>query len=98
MDGFANLDGVRLVGPRETKDRVAVVSVDFIGYDNAEVAYHLDRDYGIRTRCGLHCAPAAHMTLGTFPQGTVRFSPSHFNTEEEMKKTLSAVRQVLKEL
>jgi selenocysteine lyase/cysteine desulfurase len=77
---------------------MAVVSADFVGYDNAQVAYWLDKRFGIRTRCGLHCAPSAHKTLGTFPQGTVRFSPGHFNSEADIEKAVTAVRKVLKEL
>ncbi len=98
LEGLANMEGVRILGPREAQGRMAVVSADFVGYDNAQVAYFLHKHHGIRTRCGLHCAPSAHKTLGTFPQGTVRFSPGHFNTKEDMEKTLSAVRQALKEL
>ncbi|MGB4483000.1 MAG: aminotransferase class V-fold PLP-dependent enzyme, partial [bacterium] len=88
----------RLVGLEGLENRTAVVSVDFPGYDNAEIAYLLDRDYGIKTRCGLHCAPAAHKTLGTFPRGTVRLSPGHFNTREEIEYTLSSIHKVLKAL
>lgn len=95
MEGLADLEGVRLVGLPSLQDRVAVVSVDFPGRDNGEITYRLDREYGIQTRCGLHCSPAAHKTLGTFPQGTVRFSPGHFNTEEEMHAVIAAVREVL---
>lgn len=98
LGGFGNIKGVHIAGLRETKGRTAVVSVDFKGHDNADVAYHLDKYYGIKTRCGLHCAPSAHKTLGTFPQGTVRFSPGHFNTEEDIKKTLSALNRILKDL
>ena len=98
LEGFGNIKGVHIAGLRETKGRTAVVSVDFKGHDNADVAYHLDKYYGIKTRCGLHCAPSAHKTLGTFPQGTVRFSPGHFNTEEDIKKTLSALNRILKDL
>jgi cysteine desulfurase family protein len=98
LGGLSRMDGVRILGPRETEDRMAVVSVDFVGYDNAQVAYYLHKNHGIQTRCGLHCAPSAHKTLGTFPQGTVRFSPGHFNTEDDIEKTLSAVQKALKEL
>ena len=92
MEGLADLEGVRLVGLPSLQDRVAVVSVDFPGRDNGEITHRLDREYGIQTRCGLHCSPAAHKTLGTFPQGTVRFSPDHFNTEEEMHAVIAAVQ------
>ncbi len=74
-----------------------MISVDFPGRDNGEIAYRLEKDFGIVTRCGLHCSPAAHQTLGTFPKGTVRFSPGHFNTEEEMRAVLTAVHRILAE-
>ena len=67
------MKGIRLAGSWELTRRVGVISVDFETIDNAEAAYQLEQDYGILTRCGLHCAPAAHKTLGTFPQGAVRF-------------------------
>lgn len=98
LEGLATMERVRIVGPKGIQGRMAVVSADFLGYDNAQVAYYIQKHHGIRTRCGLHCAPAAHKTLGTFPQGTVRFSPGHFNTKTEMKKTLSAISEALKEL
>ena len=44
----------------------------------------LDQGFGIMSRIGLHCAPAAHRTMGTFPDGTVRFGFSYFNTLEEV--------------
>ena len=98
LEGLATMERVRIVGPKGIQGRMAVVSADFLGYDNAQVAYYIQKHHGIRTRCGLHCAPSAHKTLGTFPQGTVRFSPGHFNTKAEMKKTLSAISEALKEL
>ena len=95
MEGFTNMEGVVLVGPASLEDRVAVISVDFPDRDNGEVTYKLEKFYGIQTRCGLHCAPAAHKTLGTFPRGTVRFSPGWFNTKGEMQAVLAAVQEIL---
>lgn len=77
------------------RKQMGVVSIDFIGNDNAETAYRLERDYGILTRSGLHCAPNAHRTLGTFPQGTVRFSFSYATTEEEIDYRIGAIRSVV---
>jgi selenocysteine lyase/cysteine desulfurase len=59
--------------------------------DPAELAFRLDERYGIATRVGLHCAPAAHQTLGTWPGGTVRFSFGAFNTEAETDEAARAV-------
>ena len=90
-------DGLRLVGPKELEERTAVVSVDCMQMDNAEVAFRLDSEYGIMTRCGLHCAPNAHKTLGTYPQGTIRFSFGPFHTAEEIDYAADALQKILKE-
>ncbi len=95
LDGVAQMRDVRIVGLRGTEGRVAVASIDFVGRDNAEVAFALDSAHGIMTRCGMHCAPRAHKTLGTDPQGTVRFSFGFSNTAQEVDDCLAAIEQVL---
>ncbi|MCQ4895106.1 aminotransferase class V-fold PLP-dependent enzyme [Anaerotruncus sp. DFI.9.16] len=86
---------IRVAGPRTAEGRTAVVSLDFPGRDNAEIAFRLDSEYGVMTRCGLHCAPNAHRTLGTYPQGTVRFSFGYGNTEEEIDYASDAIGRIL---
>ena len=87
LSGLEAIPSARVAGAPDT----AVVSLDFPGRDNAELADRLAREFGIMTRCGLHCAPAAHRTLGTFPRGTVRFSMGYYSTEEEIDAVLSAI-------
>ena len=94
LDGVRSMPHVSVIGPDTVEGRVGVVSLDFPGRDNAEVAEALEREYGILTRCGLHCAPSAHKTLGTFPRGTVRFSWGWFSTEQDIDRALEAVRAV----
>jgi len=89
-----NIGGVRIIGKDDIADRVAVVSLDFINNDNAAVAAVLDENYGIMTRCGLHCAPNAHRTLGTYPHGTIRFSFGYFNTMGEVEYIAQAVKHL----
>lgn len=96
LDEVCNIKGVKVYGPGDTSGRTAVISLDFIGRDNGEISYELDKTYGIMTRCGLHCAPSAHKTIGTFPRGTVRFSFSHFNNLDEVKYTADALNKILK--
>lgn len=79
----------------EKEERVAVVSLDFPKHDNARVAWLLDQNYGIMTRTGLHCAPQAHKTLGSFPRGSVRFSFGGTNTVEEVDAALAALEEIL---
>ena len=61
------------------------------------IAFQLEQEYGIMTRVGLHCAPLAHKSLGTFPEGTVRFSIGPFNTEKEIDTAIEAIRKYAQE-
>ena len=94
LAGLRDIPGVTLLGPDTAEGRVAVFSLDFPGQDNAAAAARLEEEFGILTRCGLHCAPNAHRTLGTFPRGTVRLSFGWFNTAEDADAALRAVRAV----
>ena len=94
IDGLEGLP-LRLAGTKDIGRRVGVISIDFTGRDNAEVAYELEKR-GIMTRCGLHCAPSAHKTLGTFPQGTVRFSIGYANAECDVDAAISAIKEILR--
>ncbi len=96
LEGVLNLPKLRIIGKKTLEGRTAIVSLDFPTLDNAAVAYELAKDYGIMTRCGLHCAPSAHKTLNTFPQGTVRFSFSHFNTKKEIDFCLECINKIIK--
>jgi cysteine desulfurase family protein len=91
-----NMNNVRLIGLDGIDNRTAVVSLDFTNDDNAEVSFKLSNDYSIMNRCGLHCAPSAHKTLNTYPQGTVRFSFSHNNTVEEINYAIDCIYKCIK--
>ena len=92
--GAREIPGLVLYGPDRWEDRVAVVSVNLEGRDPAWVGHRLDRDFGIMVRVGLHCAPSAHRTLGSFPGGTVRVAFGLFNTEEDVDRVLGALDTV----
>ncbi len=94
VDALGN-PNIRLVGTRDMSKRGPVVSLDFIGEDNAEISFRLDSEYGISTRCGMHCAPNAHKTLGTYPQGTVRFAFGFANTTEDVDWAVRAIGEIL---
>lgn len=96
LDGLRTIKRVRLAGTRTLADRVGVIAVDFEALDNAEASDRLEREFGILTRCGMHCAPSAHKTLGTFPQGVVRFSVGYRTTEKEIDAALAAIEQMTK--
>jgi len=87
------ISGVKIVGSNY-KNRCPVSALTFDNIDNAEVAYRLDDEYGIMVRSGLQCAPLAHKTLGTFPEGVVRFSFGHMNTIEETDIAVNAIKNL----
>lgn len=86
---------LRIVGKKTLEGRTGVVSIQTPDHELAEVAHALDARYGIQTRVGLHCAPSAHRTLGTFPTGTIRFSFGWANTEKDVDLALKALRELL---
>ncbi len=94
LDGLREIPGVTVYGPADAQLRTAVVSFNIAGMEPSEVGARLDEEYGILCRVGLHCAPAAHRTIGTFPSGTVRFALGAFNTREEVDAALRAVARL----
>ncbi len=62
---------------------------------NSKIGELLDKKYGICTRIGLHCAPRAHRTLGTFPDGTVRFGLGAFVTPRQIERAVKAMREIV---
>ena len=94
IDGVSRIPGIVVYGPQAVSRRCGVVSFNLTGASPSEVELILDRSFGIMARSGLHCAPSAHRTLGTFPTGTVRFSFGWFNRPSEVDAAIEAVRQI----
>jgi len=91
LDGLKTIPGVTLFGPETPSERIAVVSFTIEDLSPAEISLALDEEDNIMSRPGLHCAPSAHRTIGTFPVGTTRFSLGAFNTVKQVHTTLEAV-------
>jgi cysteine desulfurase/selenocysteine lyase len=98
IDGLGNVPGVTVYGGLDASRQTATVSFNVAGMEPSEVGLRLDDEYGIMCRVGLHCAPAAHKTIGTFPIGTVRFGMGAFNTLEEVDAAMVAVGQLAGEV
>ena len=96
-EGVKDIENVTIYGDFTTKNRCAIVTLNIGDYDSSEVSDALLTEYGISTRAGGHCAPLMHEALGTVEQGAVRFSFSHYNTEEEVDAAIKAVRELAKE-
>ncbi len=95
-EGLAEIPGITLYGPADPAGRVGVVSFNLAGLLPSEIALYLDEEHEIACRPGLHCAPAAHRTLGTFPTGTVRFSLGAFTRVEEVETAVRAVAALVR--
>ena len=96
-EGISAIPGIKVYGDFSTNDRAAIVSFNIGDYDSSEVSDELNVEYGIVTRPGAHCAPLMHEALGTVEQGAVRFSFSHYNTEEEVDAAIRAVEELARE-
>jgi cysteine desulfurase/selenocysteine lyase len=96
IEGLAAIPGVTVYGPTDYAQRTATVSITVEGYSVSEVGFMLDEEYDIMCRVGLHCAPAAHRTLGTFPEGTVRLAPGMLTREDEIDTTLRAIERIVR--
>lgn len=93
-NGVKDIPGVKVYGDYSVKERCAIVALNIGDYDSSEVSDELLTAYGISTRPGGHCAPLMHEALGTVEQGAVRFSFSHYNTDEEVDTAIAAVREL----
>lgn len=94
IEGVRDVPEMILYGQTSVDKRIPVVSFNIAGMDPGFVALELDERFGIMSRAGLHCAPAAHKTIGTYPVGAVRFSFSYFNTEDHVVKSIEALKQI----
>lgn len=96
-EGVKDIPEITIYGDFSTKERCAIVTLNIGDYDSSEVSDALLTEYSISTRSGGHCAPLMHEALGTVEQGAVRFSFSHYNTEEEVAAAIEAVRELAKD-
>ncbi len=93
LDGLLNINDLIVYGDATGKNITTCVSINMKSLDSSELGYLLEEN-GIKTRCGLHCAPLAHKTIGTYPNGTVRLSISYFNTKSEIDYTLKTLNKI----
>jgi len=94
MAGIASLPGAMVYGPAPGVPRCAVMSFTVAGWSVSELALELDERYGILCRVGLHCAPRAHRSIGTFPDGTVRLAPGPFTSMDDVDYTVAALSEL----
>lgn len=95
LEGLKKIPEIKILGPADLKKQVPTFSITAGDRDLGQLSYQLDDKYNIMTRSGLHCAPLAHQTIGTFPEGSLRFSIGYFNTMKEIDFTLNALNEIL---
>ncbi len=94
ISGLKEIPGVMVYGPADISKRTAVVVFNINDMDCGEVSTQLDYKYGVVTRSGLHCAPLAHRTIGTFESGSCRLSPGYFSSTEDIETVIRAVYEI----
>jgi cysteine desulfurase / selenocysteine lyase len=96
IEGIQSIPGIATYGPNDASDRTSIVSFAAAGYRVSEIGLRLDEEFDILSRVGLHCAPAAHRTIGTFPEGAVRLALGLHTTKEEITSVIDAVKKILR--
>jgi cysteine desulfurase family protein len=94
IDGLLSIPKVIVYGGLEAQDQTATISFNIFDREPSDVGVILDEEFGIMCRVGLHCTPVSHKTIGTFPDGAIRFGLGLFNTTHEVETAISAVRQI----
>ena len=94
LNGLMNISGLKIYGDTSGNNSTTCVSINSLSLDASELGYLLETE-GIKTRCGLHCAPLAHKTIGTYPNGTVRLSLSYFTTKADIEYTLKTLNKII---
>lgn len=96
VSGLRNIKNIILYEDINSDNYTSCISFNARNIDTAELSFILDSDFGIKNRSGLHCAPLAHKTIGSFPTGTVRLSISYFNSKEDIEYTLDSINKIIK--
>lgn len=94
LDRLKEIPNICIYGPKDSKKRAAVISINIENIDSGEITFLLDSEYNIATRSGIHCSPLAHQSLGTLKQGAVRFSLGYFNTKEDVDSAIQALKYI----
>jgi selenocysteine lyase/cysteine desulfurase len=94
IQGLSGIPGIVIYPSKDRTKQAPVLSFNLPDYEPGEVGAILDQAFDIKVRTGLHCAPVAHKTLGTYPKGTVRISPGLFNTVQEIEQTVEAIKKI----
>jgi cysteine desulfurase family protein len=95
LEGLNKIAEIKIIGPGNLRKQIPTFSITAGAKDLGQLSFELDDKYNIMTRSGLHCAPFAHKTLGTYPEGSLRFSIGYFNTLPEIEFTLDALKNIL---
>lgn len=98
IEGLLNIPSINVYGCTDVSKRTATISINSTKIDNSELGFILDNEYGITTRTGLHCAPLAHETIGTYPTGTLRFGIGPFNDNKDINYTLSSLNTIIRKV
>ena len=96
INELLNINSITVYGYNDATLRTSTVSINSSKIDNSELGFYLDNYYGISTRTGLHCAPLAHKTIGTYPNGTIRFSFGPFNDTKDVIYAVDSINKILK--
>lgn len=96
INEISNINGMKVYGQTNVLCKTSAISINHSLIPNSDLSFYLAKDFGIMTRCGLHCAPLAHKTIGTYPNGTTRFSFGFYTDLEDIKYAIDSLNKCIK--
>ncbi len=93
-DNLVDIQGIEFYGSEDISSHVALLTCNMNGMDPVDAGAILDADFGIAVRVGLHCAPLVHETIGSYPNGGIRFSIGPFNTMDDIDQAVEAISAI----
>ncbi|MCP4628570.1 MAG: aminotransferase class V-fold PLP-dependent enzyme, partial [bacterium] len=93
-EDLADIQGIELYGSEDMSRHVALLTCNVNGMNPVDAGAILDADFEIAVRVGLHCTPLVHKTLGSYPNGGIRFSVGPFNTMADIDRTVEAMSAI----
>jgi cysteine desulfurase family protein len=92
---LSDMEDIIFYGPHMNEERLPLISLNVKNMTPSDLAYELDNKFEIMVRAGLHCSPLAHKSIGTFPQGAVRFSVGGFNNERDIEYAADSLKKII---